>query len=123
MHVRENLCLNCSDNSFNISFSSFLKEEYPNHRLGGGGWFLIIYNQSFLINHPGLRPPLLQKLIFIHIFLLIMVQKELNFKNYNKDWRLSSAFDRHSPAMRDEVGELVHLAGDSVPRSATNNNI
>jgi hypothetical protein len=52
-----------------------------------------------------------------------MVQKELNFKNYNKDWRLSSAFDRHSPAKRDEVGELVHLAGDSVPRSATNNNI
>jgi hypothetical protein len=60
--------------------------------------------------------------LYTHLF-INMVQKELNFKNYNKDWRLSSAFDRHSPAKRDEVGELVHLAGNSVPRSATNNNI
>jgi hypothetical protein len=66
------------------------------------------------------RPP--KANLYTHLF-INMVQKELNFKNYNKDWRLSSAFDRHSPAKRDEVGELVHLAGDSVPRSATKNNI
>ena len=70
---------------------------------------------------PLVSPPF-EANLYTHLF-INMVQKELNFKNYNKDWRLSSAFDRHSPAKRDEVGELVHLVGDSVPRSATNNNI